>query len=154
MALVLSRTYTCTPITGHNVTVTYVIQTCLEARTEAPLPVKVSLFAEQLMVDVYVGSHLVIGNLRDVCIFLSNRPLMFTLGPQTFSPPLMGPHATFPIHIWMVDDQHPNTPTLFQLALNTGSTHKPRLSLNPFQSSFSQNYQLNTVYWNEKCCFE
>lgn len=44
-----------------------------------------SIHVERLVVDVYVGTHLVIGNLHDVYIYLPNGPLRFTLWYQTFS---------------------------------------------------------------------
>lgn len=42
-------------------------------------------FAARLLVDVYVGSPLVIGNLCDVYVSLPNGALKFTLSHQTFS---------------------------------------------------------------------
>lgn len=96
MTPLLSRIHTCTPITLHNPTVTDVASTCLEALTEAPLTVRVTqcILAERLVVDVYVGTHLVIENLRDVYIFLPNGPLRFTLCHQAFLLSLRDPYLT------------------------------------------------------------
>ena len=66
-------------------TQSYVTWLCLEAPTEASVRVRVTLciFAERLVVDVYVGSHLMIENLRDVYVFHPNGPLRVTLCHQT-----------------------------------------------------------------------
>lgn len=48
------------------------------------------LHVERLVVDVYVGTHLVTGNLHDVYICFPNGPLRFTLCHQTFSLSLSG----------------------------------------------------------------
>lgn len=84
----LSRKHTRAPITVHNPIGNDVTSTCLEALIGAPLAVRVKLciFTERLVVDVYVGAHLVTENLHDVYVFFSNGLLrVHSVSPDIFT---------------------------------------------------------------------